>query len=258
MMKKIALFAAVTMLTACDAGRHHHEETGEAVSMVSSDNSKGWRRGRAVLGADTAHTVVAVAATPYHDPMANAEMSLSSTSASDTGDVTVVYLGCPDAPGPTTKTYALNGTSYVPTGDSDLCLIERMYMADTNIGTIRLHATASGGDIVASIGVDTYGNGLGDAQTLSLRHYVPDGKESKISAISVNATGPTEWTLRARPLDDPESSYTVWSDYGVTFDLEFNNPFTIPPRTRLVLFAEGDGDYYVLDAAMHYKDEDAN
>jgi hypothetical protein len=226
--------------------------------------SNGWRHGRAVLGSGTASTVVAVSATDYHDPVSNAQRSFSSSSADDSASgsgaktVTVVYYDALVA-GPFTETVTLNGTTPVATVASNICYIERLYAdGGTNAGVITLHEDASGTGSITSIGLNAYGTGVGDNQTLACRHYVADGMTCKISAINLNTTGPTTFTLRVR---DPitGSGSTIWTatvaSNGNSESEDEHGLLEVEGPARLVMFAVPDADNYVLSASMHFKDE---
>lgn len=252
-MSKSVILSVMAMLAACDVAEH----TSEVVSKVSS-NSHGWRRGRVLPGASSANVTVAVIARGAHEATGNGRRSFASTSALDTGEVTLVYLNS-GAEGPFTETVQLNGTTPVATEADDIRFIDRAYMDSPNHGDVTLYTNDDGtGDALGTIGVNTYGNGIGDGSLLSARKYVPADKESKIGAISVTGTGSTVWTLRDRDTADPDNGSTLWTFTGTATDDEIDPPIVVAPGHRVAMFATPSGSNYVLEAAFHFKDENAN
>lgn len=255
-MKTVIKIAFLSVLVACNAV-DPTEHTSDVVSKVSS-NTHGWRRGRVLPGANTANATVAVVARGAHEASGNGRRSFSSTSTADVGEVTLTYLTT-DSDGPYTETVELNGTTPVATVADDIRYVERVDMASPNIGDVTLWTNDDGtGDELATVGVNTYGNGLGDGHLLAERHYVPAGKESKISAVTANATGSTTWTLRARENANTSNGVTLWTGTGASFDDEIDPPVVVPEGWRVAMFATPGGSNYVLESAFHFKDETAN
>jgi len=145
-------------------------------------------------------TLAAIAQAPvrrtaYTEQTTNAQRSIASASANDTAagtgarTVRIIYLTATFT-GPFTETVTLNGTTYVNTVATDICYIEDIEVltagsGGVNAGIITLKAaTAGGGATISTIAI-------GDNRTFYAHHYIPTGKTTNITGISVSHNGTT-------------------------------------------------------------------
>lgn len=141
----------------------------------------------------SATSIVAIRATAYTEQAANAQRSVSSSSASDaaagtgTRTIKITYYDVTMA-GPFTETVTMNGTSNVNTSNSNICFIEKIESVTvgsggTNVGTISLFVgTGGAGGTIGTIAAS-------DGQTYWAHHYVQAGKTCFIKRLLVGANG---------------------------------------------------------------------
>lgn len=163
-----------------------------AVPIVLATNPTSFTFGDVTLAA-IAQAVVR--RTAYTEQTSNAQRSIASSSVNDTSagtgarTVLITYFTATFT-GPFTETVTLNGTTYVNTVASDICYIESIKVltagsGGVNAGILTLKAATAGGG--ATIGtVNT-----GDNQTYWAHHYIPTGKISYITGMSVSHNGTT-------------------------------------------------------------------
>jgi hypothetical protein len=189
--------------------------------------------------------------TTYTEQSANAQRSIASANAADaaagTGarTVKITYLTATGT-GPFTETVTLNGTTYVNTVATDICFIEQMEVmtvgsGGTNAGILTLkEATAGGGATIGTINA-------GDKQTFWAHHYVPAGKVSNITGISVSHSGTTVgsggvFLVKAQALPIANQIEVQVSDFvrlygqSSTFARAYTSPVKVTGPARIVLF----------------------
>lgn len=158
-----------------------------AVSLLA-----GFKVGYIIL---SAITTAAVRATTYTEQATDARRSVASANANDTAagtgarTIKITYYNQTGA-GPYTDTVTLNGTSYVNTVATDICFIEQMEVmtvgsGGANVGIITLKAAIGGGG--ATIGSIA----ASDNRTFWSHHYVPTGKTTYVTSLSIGHNGTT-------------------------------------------------------------------
>lgn len=172
--------------------------------------------------ATAARTRVPVRATTYTEQSTNTQRSIVSANAADSAagtgarTVTLTWLD-QNFNGPYSETITLNGTTPVNTVATNICYIQEMRVATAgsggqNAGVISLKAaTSGGGTTIASIAT-------GDNRIFYAMHYVPDGKITYITGISVSHDGTVVgsggvFTILAKNLSIPNSVETQISDF---------------------------------------------
>jgi len=192
------------------------DQTALTVSIFSPDALIGLATGLITLGGGSAGTLNAVRATTYTEPSTNAQRSISSSSASDTGagvgaqQVTITYYTSTGT-GPFTEVVTMSGAAAVNTASTTLCFIEKMVVTrvgstGTNVGTITLFAsTGGGGGTVGTIGVGNLAATVGDGRTLWAHHYVATGKTASLATVILSnfggtGSGITTMLLRAKDI----------------------------------------------------------
>jgi hypothetical protein len=143
----------------------------------------------------SATTKAIVRRTAYTEQTTNAQRSIKSANANDTGagtgsqQVTITYLDATGA-GPFTEVITLNGTTAVNTVSTTICFIEKIQVTRVgsgavNAGIITLNATTGG------LGAVIWTIAAGDNQTFGCHHYVPTGKVCNVTGIDVSHNGTT-------------------------------------------------------------------
>jgi len=150
--------------------------------------------------------------TVYTEQTSNAQRSIASSSANDTGagtgartvKITYYSVSGGSITGPFYETVTLNGTSYVNTVSTTIAFIEKIEVLTvgsglTNAGILTLKAGAAGaGATVITIGV-------GDGQTFIAHHYVASGRTMYLTGISVGLKGSDAASYDVR-IDDPSNA----------------------------------------------------
>jgi hypothetical protein len=172
--------------------------------------------------ATAATTRVAVRATTLTEQTTNAQRSLVSSVAADasagTGARTVlIRYYDQNLNGPYSETITMNGTTAVNTVGTDICYIEEIRVltvgsGGSNAGVISVKAATGGGGVtICSIAVN-------DNRLFHAMHYVPVGKVTYITGISVSHNGTTVgsggvFTINARSILTANSADVQISDY---------------------------------------------
>ncbi len=166
------------------------DQSSVSTSIIPFGGVRGLAGGRVV---GVAATLQALLRTTYNQPTVNAQRSISSTAATDTGagvgaqQVTITYFDATMA-GPFTETVTLNGVAAVNTVGVNICFIEKMVVtrvggSGSNAGTITLfNAVGGGGGTLAVLGFASLVAGRGDNATLWAHHYVATGKTCNITS----------------------------------------------------------------------------
>jgi len=183
--------------------------------VISTNASVGLAVGRVVLGGGSSGTVNAIRATAYTEQTTNAQRSISSSSASDTGagvgaqQVTITYYTATGT-GPFTEVVTLNGVAAVNTVSSTICFIEHLIVTRVgsttrNVGTITLFAgTGGGGGTIGTIGIGTIVAAQGDNRTYWAHHYIPPGVTASFATVVcglATGTGSSTGTFFLRSRD---------------------------------------------------------
>lgn len=191
----------------------------DPIGVVFANNPTEFTFGTVTLAA-IANAVVR--STTYTEQTNNAQRSIASANANDTGagtgarTVQITYYDQAFA-GPFTETLTLNGTTYVNTVNTNICYIEHIQVltvgsGGSNAGIITLKAaTAGGGATIGTISV-------GVNQTLWAHHYVATGKTAYVTGISVSHNGTTVgsggvFTLQSKKLNVANSVDIQISDF---------------------------------------------
>jgi hypothetical protein len=143
--------------------------------------------GQVSTSATTANQVVRN--TVYTEQTTNAQRSIASANANDSSagtgarTVRITYLDQTGA-GPFTETVTMNGVTYVNTVATNICFIEKIEVMSvgstgSNVGILTLKAATAGGG--ATIGTVT----ATANRTFWAHHYVPTGKTTYVSGVSV-------------------------------------------------------------------------
>lgn len=164
-------------------------QIAQILGLILPGSSSGRSYGYTANATAVAKTVRATTYTPQGT---NAQRSVNSTSANDTGagtgarQVKITYFDA-SGNGPFTETVTLNGTTPVNTVGTNIALIERMDVVTVgsgggNAGTIQIFTlTAGGGTVWGSIAI-------GDNQTFWAHHYVPPNKTCYVVDMEGSAT----------------------------------------------------------------------
>ena len=162
--------------------------------------------------ATSAATSVAVRASTYVPGSANAQRSLSSSSANDSSagtgarTVKITYYDNVMA-GPFTDTVTLNGVTAVNTAATNIRYIEKLEVltvgsTGSNAGTVTMFLAAAGaGGTMATINI-------GDNATFWAQHYVAAGKTCYIGGLRAGATV-TNGSVTLLAAGDPASTTTA-------------------------------------------------
>jgi hypothetical protein len=160
------------------------------VTTVIDPNSAAFSFGQITTAA---LTEVVVRSTPYTEPTAQAQRSVSSSVAADTAagtgarQVRITYLDNLGN-GPFTETVTLNGTTPVNTVATNIRFIEKMEVVSvgsggSNAGVITLfNGLAGAGGAIGTIAVN-------QNNTAWAHHYVPVGKAANITGLSCGHNG---------------------------------------------------------------------
>lgn len=189
--------------------------------------------------------------TAYTEQTSNAQRSIASASASDSSagtgarTVKITYLTSTGT-GPFTETVTLNGTTYVNTVATDICFIEEIKVmtvgsTGSNVGILTLKAATAGGG--ATIGTINATNN----QTFWAHHYVPLGKESNITGVSVSHNGTTVgsggvFVVKAFMFATPNASEVQVTDFirlygqSSTFARTYTSPIKVTGPARLLVY----------------------
>lgn len=195
------------------------DETGaQIVNTIAGFNaafSQGYR-------ATAALTRVDVRATTFVEQTTNAQRSISSANANDTGagtgarTVRITYYTATFT-GPFTVDLTLSGVAAVNTGVADICYVEKIQVltagsGGVNAGIITLFgSTGGGGGAIGTIAA-------GDNQTFWTHHYVPAGKTCVITGFigshsNTVVGGGAMFTLRAKDFALANSAERQVSDF---------------------------------------------
>lgn len=169
--------------------------------------------------ATSATTEAAVNATTYTEPTSGAQRSIKSASANDaaagTGARTVklTYYALDasgNIAGPYSEVLTLNGTTAVPTVNTNIALIDKLEILTAGSGGIGAGAISLYTDNAGAAAVIT-SIAAGDRRTFLAHAYVPTGRRLTVTDVQVAsgeaATVQTGFALRALP-------------YGVTGAIE--------------------------------------
>lgn len=198
-----------------------------------------------------ATTSVTVRGTVYTPPGNNAQRSIKSANANDTGagtgarTVTITYLDAACA-GPFTETITLNGITAVNTVNTNIALIERMEVATVgsgggNAGVITLNTGLNGaGGVIGTIAA-------GDNQTFWCHHYVPAGKTGFIltveGASTVTAGSITPNWINPINANIPQKALDLSIHHGTAFVLKnYGVPISVPGPAILFLNERPDAN----------------
>jgi hypothetical protein len=200
--------------------------------------------------ATAAITKVFVRATTYNEPTAQAQRSISSSSANDssagTGARTILIKYLNNAGIFLTETITLNGTTPVNTVATDIRYIEQIDVltvgsGGTNAGTITLFVGTGGtGGTIGTIAV-------GDKQTFWAHHYVQAGKICNITGLSCSHNGTVVgsgavFTIEAQDLVTANAASVQVSDFvrlygqSSTFSRIYTSPIKISGLARVVVY----------------------
>lgn len=216
-----------------------------------TDTIHGATPGRATgYTATSAAANKAIMATAYTPQSANAQRSLASASAADTGagagaqQVVVTYLDAAFAVH--VETVTLSGTTPVNMVATDVCYLESLVVTRVgsnlvNAGVISIYtATAGGGSVFGSIAAPL---GVGDLQTFWGHHYVPAGVTCYVVSLEGGSftTGGTLFLARtgspsATNLPLTQIGPTIIHPAGNQSEHQFQVPLAIPGPDRIVLY----------------------
>lgn len=224
------------------------DETGGLVTTALTGFGADFSFGDVTLAA---LTQAVVRRTPYIEQTTNAQRSISSASALDTAagtgarTVRITYLTATGT-GPFTETVTLNGTANVNTVATDICFIEQMEVitvgsTGSNAGILMLKAAAAGGGV--TIGTIAATNN----QTFWAHHYIPVGKESNITGVSVSHNGTTVgsgsvFVVRAFMFMTPNAAEVQVTDFvrlygqASTFARAYTSPVKVMGPARLLVY----------------------
>lgn len=216
-------------------------------------------------------STVAVRATAYTEQTVNGQRSLASASANDSASgtgartVELVYYD-QSGNGPYTETVTLNGTTGVNTVATDICYVARIEVltagsGGVNAGVISLYSGINkGGVVVGSIAV-------GDNRTFWCHHYVPSGKITKITGVSVGHNGTTVgsgglFVIRSKALLTANAAERQVSDFirlygqASTFSRIYGTAIEVVGPARLVVYVTPETSSSVIyRAAIDYYDQ---
>lgn len=158
--------------------------------------------GRIVLASTTP---TAVRSTVYTEQTTNAQRSIVSASASDTGagtgarTVKIIYFAA-DLSGPFEETVTLSGVTPVNTVATNICFIEKMLVMTAgsglvNAGIISLKAAVAGG------GATIWSIAVGDNRTIGAHHYVGPGVTARITGFACGIKGADPAGFEIRMID---------------------------------------------------------
>jgi len=202
--------------------------------------------------------------TTYTEPTAQAQRSISSSSASDTlagtgaQKVEIIYYDNTGA-GPFTEMVNLNGTTAVPTTNTNIRFIESIEVTQVgsggvNAGTITLFVNnAGGGGTIGTIGV-------GDRQTFWAHHYTPTGKTTNITSLSANNNSTAignggVFVIRALAIGVTGAPEEQVSDFIRLFGQSSNitrsygTPIQITGPARITIFVTPDSNVSIVQRA---------
>jgi len=204
------------------------------------------------IGVTTTTATPLVAAT-YVEQTTGAQRRLVSTSTNDaaagTGarTVVIVYYTSTGA-GPNTTTVTLNGTTAVNTTPTDICFIERMYVATSgstgsNVGTINLFTTPTSGGSVFAVISPTINT------TQFCHHYISSSYSSYITGITCSggSNNPASFYLKSFAIGTvfgtqiTEFIRPVQSNQSLGFTLRtYGTPIKVVGPARLVMYGSSD------------------
>lgn len=196
-------------------------------------------------------TKKAVQRTVYTEQTSNAQRSIASANANDTAagtgarTVRITYLDSTGA-GPFTETVTLNGTTYVNTVATNICYIEEVRVLTAGSGLVNAGiltikaATAGGGATIGTINAS-------DTQTFWAHHYIPTGKDCKITGISCGGSGTTVgsgglFILSAKmlgivnPVESQVSDFVRLYGQSSTFSRTYTSPIIVTGPARLRMY----------------------
>lgn len=211
---------------------------------------------------------VPVRRTTYTEPTANAQRSISSSSALDTaigtGARTVKLTYCTiTGTGPFTEIITLNGIIPVNTVATNIGLIEKIEVmtagsTGSNVGILTLFVLAAGlGGVIGTISAT-------NNQTFWAHHYIPVGKIANITGISCGHSGTTVgsggvFTINTRPVGVTDAIEQQSSDFirlygqSSTFSRNYVSPLKIAGPARLVVYVTPESSTSVIyRAAIDY------
>ena len=194
--------------------------------------------------------------TTYTEQTTNAQRSIASANANDTGagtgaqQVTITYFDQLGA-GPFTETLTLNGTTGVNTVNTNICFIEEIKVTRVGSGGV------AAGIITLYAGLNKTGAVIGTItagtnQTFWAHHYVATGKTCRISGIS----GSTDQTssayaliyIRAQGVATTGAPEVQVSDsvrvYGGASETvrNYNSPILVSGPARVTLFVQASSN----------------
>lgn len=166
------------------------------VNSASAGGSNGFAYGQVTTSATTN---VVVRATTYTEQSSNAQRSVSSANVNDTSagtgarTIKITYYDSTGA-GPYTEVLSMNGTTAVPTVNTNICYIEKIEVLTAgsggqNAGIISLFVNSSGGG--GTIGTIA----AGDNRTYWAHHYVPTGLTCNITGMTGNNNNSSNQSL---------------------------------------------------------------
>jgi len=226
-----------------------------------------------VVGEVTSSTTTTktVEKTVYTEQTVDAQRSLVSTSALDTGagtgarTVIITFLDSTGA-GPFTETITLAGTVAVNTVATNICFIEKMEVVTVgstglNQGIINLKAAVAGGGVtIGSIAAL-------DLQTFWCHHYIPTGKTMKVTGISVSHNGTTvgsgaAFWIKRKPIPLGNSTEIQITDFvrlygqSSTFSRLYNSPVKATGPARILMYATPESaSTFIYRAAIDFYEE---
>jgi len=213
----------------------------------------------------------AVRRTTYTEPAANAQRSMSSSSALDTAagtgarTVRITYFDTTGA-GPFTETITLNGTTFVNTVATDIRFIEKMEVITvgstrSNAGIITLFgAVSAGGGTVGTIAAT-------NKQTFWCHHYIATGKKMNVTGISVSHNGTTVGSggvfhIRSIPIGVTNVPEIQISDFvrlygqSSTFARNYDSPIRVIGPARVIMYLTPESSTSVtFRASLDYFEE---
>lgn len=225
--------------------------------------------GTVLLSGGSSGSLNPVRGTTYNEQTSNAQRSISSSSANDTSAGTgartvriTYYTSTGD--GPFTETVTLNGMTAVNTASTNICFIERMVVITAgsigfNAGTITLHvSTGGGGGTIGTIGVGNIVAAVGDNQTLWAHHYVPSGRSANITGISVGASAPSTFHLRARDIGVANAAERVVSGFLTTtaaIQRNYGSPIIVQGPARILMYGVPSTNNVTLNSSFDFFEE---
>lgn len=215
--------------------------------------------------ATSATDEVPVNATAYTEQTSGAQRSLVSSSANDaaagTGarTVKITYFTLSVAgviTGPHEETVTLNGTTAVDTVNDDIALIEKIEVltagsGGVSAGTISLKAAAEGGGAtIASIAA-------GALQTFLAHHYVPNGRQCRVSQMSGAGGHASMALMRLLAKSYPGLEKAVTEKMGVTSTLsqKLDTDLVIPGPARIRLMTAPSSDAQTTYGGFDFVDQ---